>query len=82
MSHRRSMRALLAQMCTCVGISMAWQIGKITDIITKSTPRLFVHFNYRVVWADGGKGPTKLSVENYGHGSATRYNSWVLLHRA
>ena len=24
-----------------------WQIGKITDIITKSTPRLFVHFNYR-----------------------------------
>ena len=30
-------------------------------------------------WADGSKGPAKLQVDNYGHGSHARYNSWVIL---
>ena len=33
----------------------------------------------RIVWADGSKGPAKLQVDNYGHGSHARYNSWVIL---
>ena len=28
---------------------------------------------------DGSKGPAKLQVDNYGHGSHARYNSWVIL---
>ena len=59
-----------------------WQLGKITDVIASSTPRLFAKFNYRMIWADGQKGPAKLSVENYAYGSAARYNSWVVLQRA
>ena len=46
--------------------------------ITNSTPRLFKKFNFRIVWSDGSKGPAKLSVDNYGHGEAARYNSWVI----
>ena len=44
-----------------------------------ATPRLVKKFNYRIVWADGIKGPAKLQVDNYGHGSHARYNSWVML---
>ena len=43
------------------------------------TPRVFKKFNYRIIWADGSKGPAKLCVENYGHGSDARYNSWAIL---
>ena len=32
-----------------------WQLGKITAVITKDTPRLFKSFNYRCLWADGTK---------------------------
>ena len=56
-----------------------WQLGRISDIVTSVTPRLFKKFNYRIVWSDGSKGPAKLSVENYGYGSDARYNSWVIL---
>ena len=52
-----------------------WQLGRITDIVTNATPRVF---NYRIIWADGSKGPAKLCVENYGHGSDARYNSWAI----
>ena len=54
-------------------------IVKITGQITKSTPRLFTKFNYRITWADKTKGPSKLGVENYAHGADACYNSWVIL---
>ena len=56
-----------------------WQIGKITAEITNATPRLFKSFNYRITWADGSKGPSKLGVESYPQGADARYNSWVIL---
>ena len=56
-----------------------WRVGKITAVITDATPRLFKNFNFRVVWADKTKGPTKLAVENYGFGPHASYNSWVIL---
>ena len=56
-----------------------WQLGKITGEITRSTPRLFLKFNYRITWADNNKGPSKLGVENYAYGIDARYNSWVIL---
>ena len=34
-----------------------WQLGKINGIIIRSTPRLFKQYNFRLVWADGSKGP-------------------------
>ena len=55
------------------------QLCRITDIITNATPRVFKNVNYRIILADGSKGPAKLSVENYGHGSDARYNSWAIL---
>ena len=58
-----------------------WQLGKIAGVITKSTPQLFKKFNYRIAWADGSKGPSKLAVESYAQGSDARYNSWVILKR-
>ena len=27
-----------------------WQLGRITDVVTDATPRLFKKFNYRMVW--------------------------------
>ena len=54
-------------------------MGKITGMVTSATRRLVKKFNYRIVWADGSKGPAKLQVDNYGHGSHARYNSWVIL---
>ena len=59
-----------------------WQLGKITGVVDRSTPRLFAKYNFRVVWADRSKGPAKLAVDNYGGGSAARLNSWVLLESA
>ena len=56
-----------------------WQLGKINGIITRSTPRLFKQYKFRLVSADGSKGPAKLSVENYAFGPQARYNSWVIL---
>ena len=40
-----------------------WQMGKITGMVTSGTPRLIKKF-YRIVWADGSKGPAKLQVDN------------------
>ena len=56
-----------------------WQMGKVTGLVTNATPRLVKKFNYRIVWADGSKGPAKLQVDNYGHGPHARYSSWVIL---
>ena len=62
--------AWLAAACTCAGRRIreqyGWQLSRITNILTNATPRVF---NYRIIWADGSKGPAELSVENYGHGS-------------
>ena len=52
-----------------------------------ATPRLVKKLNLHYPlaqllhrqWADGSKGPAKLQVDNYGHGSHARYNSWVIL---
>ena len=49
-----------------------WQLGRITDVITNATPRLVKKFNYRIIWADGSKGPAKLAVDNYAY-SAVSY---------
>ena len=35
---------------------------------------------YRIMWADGQKGPAKLAVANYGYGTHAAYHSWVILH--
>ena len=59
-----------------------WQLGQITAVITSSTPRLYKKFNYRMVWADGTKGPAKLGVENYAYGTNAQLNSWVVLNEA
>ena len=56
-------------------------MGKITGMVTSATPRLVKKFNYRIVCVGRRqqKGPAKLQVDNYGHGSHARYNSWVIL---
>ena len=56
-----------------------WQLGKITDIITAASPRLFKKFNYGMVWADKSKGPASLRLENYAFGTDAHLNSWVIL---
>ena len=71
-----------AALSTCAGrrVRLAEMMGKITGMVTSATRRLVKKFNYRIVWADGSKGPAKLQVDNYGHhGSHARYNSWVIL---
>ena len=45
----------------------------------RQNPRLVKRFNYRVMWADGQKGPAKLAVANYSYGHHAAYNSWVIL---
>ena len=49
-----------------------WQLSRITNMFTNSSPtprpRVFKKFNYRIIWADGSKGPAKLSVENMAMG--------------
>ena len=59
--------------------TFGWQLGKILDVITQDTPRLFKKFNFRCQWADRSKGPAMLGVANYGHGTMARFNSWVIL---
>ena len=61
-----------------------WQLGRILDVITSTsrTSRLFKNFNFRIVWADGSKGPAKLAVESYAYGADARFNSWVILQPA
>ena len=56
-----------------------WQLGKIYEQITRSTPRLYAKFNYRIVWSDGARGPAKLAVDNYAFGEHAAYSSWVIL---
>lgn len=56
-----------------------WQLGKVIEIITSSTPRLYKKFNVRVVWADSGRGPSMLDLAAYQDGPDADVNSWVFL---
>ena len=58
-----------------------WQMGKITGMVTSGTPRLIKKFNYRIVLGrrQQGIGQAASCLDNYGHGSHARYNSWVIL---
>ena len=60
-----------------------WHMGKITGIVTSVTPRLVKKCNYRIVWADGSKGPAKLQVKTMamGHTLATTLGSSYSSHR-
>ena len=61
-----------------------WQLGRITDIVTNATPRVFKKFNYRIIWADGGsKGPAISSVlRTIVTGQMLATNSWAILSRS
>ena len=70
---------------TCVGKFVllnwkeyGWQIGKVTSIVTRSTPQLFKKYNVRIQWADG-PGPANLDLKAYKSGSDVPLDSWVFL---
>ena len=58
-----------------------WAVGKISNQITASTPRLFKNFNYRCTWTDGWTN-TLLKLDEYKGGASAPYGSWVLLEKA
>ena len=71
--------AWLAAACTCAGRSMAGSLARLRTF-SPTVPRpACSKSSTRIIWADGSKGPAKLCVENYGHGSDARYNSWAIL---
>ena len=43
---------------------------------------LFKKFNFRIVWADGQKGPASLCTKNYASGPDAALDSWVILKKA
>ena len=49
-----------------------WQVGKITNKITTSTPCLYRNFNYRCTWSDGWTN-LKLSLDEYCGGAEAAY---------
>ena len=57
-----------------------WLVGKVTEMFTPATPRLFAKFNYRVKWIDGWENH-KLLLDNYMGGPTAPYKSWVLLEK-
>lgn len=74
--------AWLAAACTCAGRSMAGSLARLRTF-SPTVPRpACSKSSTRIIWADGSKGPAKLSVENYGHGSDACYNSWTILSRS
>ena len=82
LDHGKGVNVLIGKTVFMNWETYGWQLGKITDVVDRSTPRLFAKYNFRVVWADRSKGPAKLAVDNYGGGSTARLNSWVLLESA
>ena len=58
-----------------------WQVGKITNKITTSTPCIYRNFNYRCTWSYGWTN-LKLSLDEYCGGAEAAYNSWVILEKA
>ena len=77
--------AWLAAACTCAGRSMAGSLAGLR-LIFSPTPRPACSKSSTTAYLgrrlDGSKGPAKLSVENYGHGSDACYNSWTILSRS
>ena len=51
-----------------------WAVGKISNQITASTPRLFKNFNYRCTWTDGWTN-TLLKLDEYKGGASAPYGS-------
>ena len=49
--------SLKGQMVYMRWATYGWQLGKIYDVIDRSTPRLLKKFNFRVMWMDNTKGP-------------------------
>ena len=58
--------------------SYGWQMGKVTSLVTKATPRLFKKFNVRVTWADG-EGCAMLDLKSYKSGEGAPIDSWVFM---
>ena len=62
-----------------------WSLGKVTELIASKSPRLFKHYNCRVIWAVEGKlnkkcnGPCKLDLTKYASGADAPLDSWVFL---
>ena len=57
-----------------------WLVGKVKEMFTPATLRLFAKFNYRVKWIDGWENH-KLLLDNYMGGPLAPYKSWVLLEK-
>tara|TARA_B100001142_G_C14036556_1_gene540345 strand:+ start:214 stop:567 length:354 start_codon:yes stop_codon:yes gene_type:complete len=65
-SLQYSMAAWSIALTTCAGSCLAGRWAR--PLAWSPTPRLVCRlvkkFNYRIVWADGSKGPAKLQVDN------------------
>ena len=65
-----------------------WSLGKVTELITKSTPLLFKKYNVRAIWAVEGrlkkkcKGPCMLDLKMYKSGADAQLDSWVFLDKS
>ena len=60
--------AWLAAACTCAGRSMAGSLARLRTF-SPTVPRpACSKSSTRIIWADGSKGPAKLSVENMAMG--------------
>ena len=65
-----------------------WSLGKVTELITKSTPLLFRKYNVRAIWAVEGKlnkkckGPCMLDLKMYKSGANAQLDSWVFLDKS
>ena len=67
-----------------------WSLGKVTELITKSTPLLFKKYNVRAIWAVEGrlnkkcKGPCMpdLILKMYKSGADAQLDSWVFLDKS
>ena len=59
-----------------------WWFGKVYEMVTSATPRLFKKFNVRIAWADGSKGPTMLDLGKYVESDDALHESWVFLDRS
>ena len=73
--------------------TFGWQLGKITDVITEATPRLFKKFNFCLVWARSGQTSLRgqpvfafKTMRTTMHlvlfGADARLNSWVILEQS
>ena len=76
MSRPSSMTSLVGSNVVMRWEKYGWQLGRINGIITNATPRKKLTTTALFGPTAATKGPTKLRVENYGHGPDARYNPW------